>query len=133
MNLVFLDTVGILALWDSADQWHPQADAAYSLLQAAKTPLLTSSYILLECGNASARRPYRSRVTMLRQALMDNGTLVEPTEQDCELAWEAFQRGEAGYAGIVDHVSFVLMRRLGLMEVFTNDAHFRAAGFRILF
>ena len=35
--------------------------------------------------------------------------------------------------GIVDHVSFVVMRRLGLTQAFTNDAHFRAAGFEVLF
>jgi len=25
MNAVFLDTVGLLALWDTADQWHAAA------------------------------------------------------------------------------------------------------------
>ena len=36
-------------------------------------------------------------------------------------------------AGIVDQVSFVVMRRLGLTRAFTNDWHFRAAGFETLF
>jgi predicted nucleic acid-binding protein len=26
---VFLDTVGLIALWDRADQWHSAADAAF--------------------------------------------------------------------------------------------------------
>jgi len=33
----------------------------------------------------------------------------------------------------VDHVSFVVMRRLGVGRAFTNDRHFRAAGFETLF
>jgi predicted nucleic acid-binding protein len=33
----------------------------------------------------------------------------------------------------VDHLSFVVMRRLDLLEAFTNDRHFRAAGFHALF
>ena len=48
-------------------------------------------------------------------------------------AWSAFARGQAGGAGIVDHISFVVMRRLGLTDAFTNDGHFVAAGFKVLF
>jgi predicted nucleic acid-binding protein len=33
----------------------------------------------------------------------------------------------------VDHISFVVMRRLGVTKAFTNDRHFRAAGFEVLF
>ncbi|MCL4206841.1 MAG: hypothetical protein KJ000_30535 [Pirellulaceae bacterium] len=44
-----------------------------------------------------------------------------------------FGRGEAGQAGIVDHVSFQVMHRLGIVEAFTNDMHFAAAGFKTLF
>jgi hypothetical protein len=32
MNTVFLDTVGLLAQWDSTDQWHAAADRASALL-----------------------------------------------------------------------------------------------------
>jgi len=39
----------------------------------------------------------------------------------------------AGDAGIVDHVSFQVMRRLGITEEFTNDKHFQAAGFAVQF
>jgi predicted nucleic acid-binding protein len=59
--------------------------------------------------------------------------LVEPAASDLEVAWTAYARGEAGSAGIVDHVSFVVMRRLGIIDAFTNDRHFRAAGFDTLF
>jgi predicted nucleic acid-binding protein len=33
----------------------------------------------------------------------------------------------------VDHVSFAIMRRMGIPKAFTNDGHFRAAGFETLF
>jgi predicted nucleic acid-binding protein len=58
---------------------------------------------------------------------------MEPTAQEVEDAWAAYERGEAGQAGIVDHVSFQVMRRLGITEAFTNDNHFQAAGFTTLF
>ena len=53
--------------------------------------------------------------------------------QEIEDAWAAYERGEAAQAGIVDHVSFQVMRRLGITEAFTNDKHFEAAGFTLLF
>ena len=90
MTAVFLDTVGLLALWDLSDQWHAAAEAAFKELSQRRATLVTTAYILLECGNAAA-------------------------------------------AGIVDHLSFVVMRRHGIQEAFTNDQHFRAAGFTTLF
>jgi predicted nucleic acid-binding protein len=88
---------------------------------------------MCECGNASARRAYRRDVYDLRRYLIQAGLLIEPNTQEVEYAWAAFDRGEAGQARIVDHISFVVMRRLGITEAFTNDKHYQAAGFTVLF
>jgi predicted nucleic acid-binding protein len=133
MTGVFLDTVGLLAVWDTSDQWHVPAAEAYRNLLHRGCPLLATNAVLLECGNAAARRPYRQRVKALREALLEEHLLVEPTVEEVAAAWEAFDRREAGQAGIVDHLSFAVMRRLGLTEAFTNDRHFQAAGFLTLF
>src|SRR3990172_9660348 len=129
MNAVFLDTVGMIAVWDIADQWHSIAEAKYRKLLTQGRPLVTTEMVLLECGNAASRRPYPPRVNVLRQALIEDNLLVAPTPEEVEQAWAAYDRGEAGQAGIVDHLSFQVMRRLGLTEAFTNDQHFQAAGF----
>jgi hypothetical protein len=133
MSAVFLDTVGIIAIWDVADQWHPAAEPLYQKLLAQGRPLMTTETVLLECGNAVARRPYRPRIAALRRQLIQGGLLVVPTPEEVEEAWAAYDRGEAGEAGIVDHLSFRVMRRLRLTEAFTNDQHFQAAGFTTLF
>ena len=133
MNGVFLDTVGLLALWNLADQWHAEAEAAFQRIAAGRTPTLTTTFVLLECGNAAARRPFRAEVDLLRRTLEQRGELIVPTGADWLQAWEAYAKGETGQAGIVDYVSFVVMRRLGLNDAFTNDRHFQAAGFRTLF
>ncbi len=133
MSEVFLDTVGLLALWDEDDQWHADAASAFARLAGANTRLVTTTFVLLECGNAAARRPYRRRVHALRQTMAARGEVLAPTEDDSQAAWSAYDRGEANNAGIVDHVSFVVMRRLGLTQAFTNDRHFQAAGFEVLF
>lgn len=133
MKDVFLDTVGMIAVWDDTDQWHADAMVAYSLLFNQGRKLVTTPLVLCECGNASARRTYRPDVCDLRRTLIQEGLLIEPTAKEIEDAWAAYDRGEAGQAGIVDHVSFQVMRRLGIAEAFPNDNHFQAAGFTVLF
>lgn len=133
MSVVFLDTVGLIAQWDTTDQWHALADAAYQQIKVQRKSVVTTTFILLECGNTAVRRTFRSDVCVLREALRIRNDLIVPTEDDLEQAWESYERGEAAQAGIVDHVSFVVMRRLGLTEAFTNDRHFQAAGFTTLF
>ena len=99
MNDVFLDTVGLLAAWDIRDQWHIGADAAYQNLLQQGRRLVTTPLILWECGNAAARRPYRRRVNVVRQYLMDEGSLIEPLAQEVEDAWAAYDhgRGSSGW------------------------------------
>ncbi len=133
MNGVFLDTVGLLARWNASDQWCAAATASFSRIQASRRPLITTSYVLLECGNAASRRSFRREVARTRQALVQAGQAIEPTPGDIDRAWEAYERGVTGGPSIVDCVSFEVMRRLGLTEAFTNDQHFAEAGFRTMF
>src|SRR5258708_2337551 len=105
MTHVFLDTVGLIALWDKDDQWHAAAESAYQHIVAHRQSTLTTRFILLECGNTAARRTFRSDVCALRQMLDLRDELIVPTEEDWLNAWAAYERGEAAQAGIVDHVS----------------------------
>lgn len=133
MTPVFLDTVGLLALWDTDDQWHDAAQSAYKGVVSSRQPVATTTFILLECGNAAARRPYREDVCLLRRTLELRNEVIVPTESDWVAAWNAYQQGEGGRAGIVDCVSFAVMRRLTIRQAFTNDRHFQEAGFETLF
>lgn len=130
---VFLDTVGLIALWDESDQWHKAAHACFSELTALRADVVTTSFVLLECGNAAARRPYRAAVARLRERLESGHLLILPTSSDWVGAWAGYDRESTDGAGIVDHVSFAVMRRLGITKAFTNNRHFRAAGFEPMF
>ena len=130
---VFLDTVGLLATWDATDQWHASAQACFAGLLARRADACTTTSVLLECGNAAARRPYRAAVCRLRSRFEQAGRLIVPTDEDWQTAWAAYASGQADSAGIVDRLSFAVMRRLGITQAFTNDRHFRSAGFETLF
>lgn len=133
MSRVFLDTVGLLALLDEADQWHALANAAYVWVKESGREFVTTPLIFLEAGNAAARTQYRKPICDIRREMTARGDVVEPSASELEFAWRNYERGEANRAGIVDQASFMVMRRLGLTEAFTNDQHFAAAGFTTLF
>lgn len=130
---IFLDTVGLLALWDRSDQWHSAALEAFKAFSAERTNLYTSSFVLLECANAAARRPYRTAVAALKKEMEATGRVIAPTDEDLQKAWSAYESGDMGGPGVVDLTSFQIMRRLGITRAFTNDRHFRTAGFQPLF
>src|SRR4051794_19568605 len=123
----------MLAQWDQSDQWHAIAARAFQELIARGDRTVSTTFVFLECGNAAARRPYRALVAQTREEMEASGRLIVPAQQDWEQAWASYHRQAAGGAGIVDHVSFIVMRRLGISDVFTNDKHFQAAGFNTLF
>jgi uncharacterized protein len=133
VSSVLLDTVGLLAQWDASDQWHDAAAGALKALIARGDRTVSTTFIFLECGNAAARRPFRALVAQTREEMQASGRLIIPTDDDWSQAWEAYSRGGPTGAGIVDHVSFVVMRRLKITDVFSNDKHFHAAGFNTLF
>ena len=131
--IVLLDTVGLLALWDESDQWHRIAQASFAKLLESRADLVTTTAILLECVNAAARRPYRSAVSRLRNEMEKGNRLIAPISDDWRTAWFNYENGGSDSAGIVDNISFAVMRRLKISKAFTNDRHFRAAGFEVLF
>jgi predicted nucleic acid-binding protein len=130
---VFLDTVGLVAAWDASDQWHVPAARALARCAEEGVPTVTSALVLLECGNAAARRPYRSSVAKLYAQMQGSGKLIVPTDEDLRLGWERYGTQPPGGPGIVDQISFIVMSRLGITRAFTNDQHFRRAGFEVLF
>jgi uncharacterized protein len=69
----------------------------------------------------------------MRELLERSGQLIVPTTEDWNAGWSAYANGVIGDAGIVDFISFTVMKRLGITDVFSNDRHFKTAGFNTLF
>jgi uncharacterized protein len=133
MSPVFLDTVGIIASIDDTDQWHQAADVVYRQLLRSKRKLLTTSVVMLECGNAASRRIYRKDIVQLTRSLEATGLLIEPTGKEFWDAWDEYEEFSQHGPSIIDCISFQVMRRRGLTDVFSSDRHFATAGFTLLF
>ena len=130
---MFLDTVGVLALLDTRDQWHVAAETSWVRMLAYEMDFMTTPYVLAECANAATRRPYRAAVVRMRNSLTASAAVIVPTDEEWDSAWQNYSRGDAASAGVVDQLSFLVMRRFGCTRAFTNDRHFSAAGFEVLF
>jgi hypothetical protein len=72
---------GWFAGWNRSDQWHLGAKRAMdNVIASGPVQFSSTSFILLECGNAAARRPFRREVDLLRQRLEAQNQLILPTE-----------------------------------------------------
>ncbi len=130
MTPVFLDAVGLLAVWDVDDQWHLAAVPVFEQIVRTGRPTVTTSLVLYECGNAASRGPFRGNVDDLRRSMAAEGQLIEPTSDEIEKAWADYVRGVAGSAGIVDHIAFAVMRRLGITQVQANFGYLHCGSAR---
>lgn len=133
MEPVFLDTVGLLAVWDRSDQWHGPAAEAFAAISRQGAPVYSSGFVFLELANAAARKPYRAAVDMLRRDLESRGRLYTPGSKELDAAWKHYANGPPTGPGVVDLVSFEAMKASGIRRAFTNDRHFSAVGFETLF
>ncbi len=133
MKAVFLDTVGVVALWNRRDQWHAAANEAFGILLAERAVFYSTTYVIAECANAVSRVPVRSNLAKLVAGMEKTGGLQIPTDAEWAEAWAKYVRGHSGSPGMVDHLSFLVMRRRGLSRVFSNDQHFANEGFSPLF
>ena len=134
MNRIFLDTSYAVALSASTDEHHTRAVELADELEDSGTHFVTTRAILLEIGNALSKVRHRSAAIRLLTAL-ENDPKVEIVAASDELyrrAFEAYSDRVDKEWGLIDCMSFVVMKDEGVTEALTADNHFRQAGFRVL-
>jgi len=125
---VFVDTSALLAVLDGDD---PNHEAAAGMLKAAlhDDDAFTHNYVHVEAeqlvrrrlGALFAERLLREVLPALRTVWIDEGIHTEAVGG-------LYKKGRA--ASLVDEVSFVLMRRLGVETALAFDTDFEREGFR---
>ncbi len=130
-NQIFVDTLFVIALINRRDQYHQQASELADRLEGY--PLLITDVILLEIGNALARNYKKEAVEIIEQFLnSDEVKIVHLTPHLFERAFELYTVYQDKEWGLVDCVSFVVMREMGVSQALTFDRHFAQAGFQVL-
>jgi len=127
----FVDTMFVLSLINTQDQYHYQASVLADQLEGA--PLLTTDAVLLEIGNALARSYKREAITIIDDfRSSDEVEIVRLTPDIIDRAWVLYKHYHDKAWGFVDCVSFIVMHDRSVSDAATFDQHFVQAGFRAL-
>ena len=131
---VFVDTSGFKALVDEKDEFHYRAVEKWDNFARKGVSLVTSNYILdesytlirVKCG----LKVVKNFRILLAEGLKDI-KVSRITLDDELLAWDWFGKDWSGLS-FTDCVSFTVMKRLGIKQVFGFDNHFKRAGFEVV-
>ncbi|MBM4353374.1 MAG: type II toxin-antitoxin system VapC family toxin [Deltaproteobacteria bacterium] len=129
---VFVDTSALLALVNVNDAHHGEAIRIFRELAAAEAPLVTHSYVLVEAGALVRRRFGPAAFNRVGETVRRSALVVWVDERLHCAAWEKAAAGGRKGPGLVDHVSFLVMREMDVGLVATFDGHFSKQGFRTL-
>lgn len=131
MDSVFIDTAFVVALINQNDVYHSQAVELSR--QYENRPMITTNIVLLEIGNALARNHKHEAIQIIEAfRSSDDVTIVDLNKLDFEKAFEIYKRYDDKSWGLVDCISFVVMRNNNVTDVLTSDMHFGQAGFNVL-
>lgn len=125
---VFIDTGYILALLNTADEYHEHAAVTSGQV---KPPFLTTEAVLMEIGNALSRARWRALGYATIQDLR-----ADPNIEIVQVDSALFERALSLYGarmdkewGLTDCMSFVVMQERNSTQVLSTDRHFVQAGF----
>ena len=131
MTEIFLDSSYVIALVNKKDQYHEQASEMARVL--GDQSLVTTDARLLEIGNGLARNFKAEAIAVIEEFL--NSDEVRIISVDTNLFQKGFNLYKAYQDkawGLVDCISFIVMREGGIADALTTDSHFEQAGFNVL-
>ena len=134
MNDVFLDTSYAIAIASKNDSLHQQSRSLAKKIKKENVPIVTTQAVLLEIGNALSKSRQRKLGIDLLESIENNpNTKIIPiTNELYEKTFALFRDRTDKEWGLVDCVSFVVMRDHQMSSALTADEHFIQAGFRAL-
>jgi len=128
---IFVDTLFVVAQISQRDQHHKKASELAE--QFDGYPLLVTDAVLLEIGNALARNYKKEAVEVIEHFLTsDEVKVVHLTPQLFDQAFAEYKRHQDKEWGLIDCISFIVMRQEGIRQALTFDHHFEQAGFQVL-
>ena len=137
--MIFVDSWAWIALAVTSDQFHGAAKKEHKRLKKRHIGYVTSNFVLSEVITYLYRKQKPTDAKAFIAAFLDaieQGTyrLVEVSSQQFHNAWVLRQKYyDKPDISFVDLTSMVVMHDLGIIDVFTGDAHFQQVnlGFRL--
>jgi predicted nucleic acid-binding protein len=128
----FVDTSAFYAVLDKSDVNHDKAANIWRELLATDVLLITTNYVIIECFALMHHRLGKNATRVFQDDILPLTSIQWVGENDHLLGVSAFLTASRRKLSLVDCVSFVIMRELGLKEVFCFDKDFEKEGFSCL-
>ncbi|MDQ3633875.1 MAG: PIN domain-containing protein [Acidobacteriota bacterium] len=131
MKTTLIDTLYVVALLNEKDENHYKANELVEIYD--KQPLIVTDAVLLEIGNTLSRKYKTQAIEMFNEFFVSPEVeIVRLDESLFNKAFELYRDYADKTWGLVDCVSFVVMRERGITDALTSDQHFVQAGFKAL-
>lgn len=128
--MIFLDTSAIYAWADVADPNHREAVGRLDTIVRNGEDLLTHNYVLVESmALLQARLGLAAASKLAKDAAR---FVIEWVDDDLHAASvRELEQARKRHLSLVDHVSFLVMRRHAVTTAFAFDPDFESAGFSL--
>lgn len=128
--MIFVDTSAIYAWADISDPNHTVALRHLDAILRSDNELLTHNYVLVE---AIALLQARLGLAAAKKLAADaDAFVVEWVDEELHTAGvRELERSNKRRVSLVDHISFLVMKRRTITTVFAFDPDFASAGFQI--
>lgn len=118
MKLTFVDTSGWIALVNVSDSFHRRATEIYQFKYKEGNRFVTHQGVMLEVGNGLSSVRLRPMAIGLKNKLEKSDRFEQHSidEELYEAGWKLYAMRPDKDWGIVDCISFILMKDLGITE-----------------
>jgi len=129
--MTFVDTLFVVGYTNERDQYHEKALELAAIYN--RKPVLVTDAVLLEIGNTLSGRFRQQQIQTIEDFFeSDEVKIVRLDETLFDKAFQLYKTHADKFWGLVDCISFVVMREHNIMDALTCDKHFTQAGFRAL-
>jgi predicted nucleic acid-binding protein len=133
VSKLFVDTGAFLARELAQDQHHVAAARGWGILADSEDRLFSTEHVLDETITLLARRESYAFAAACAATYLQSKAIewLRPTAEDYGKAAKLMRKYADQSVSFTDCVSFVLMRRESITQVFGFDRHFQAAQFEL--
>jgi predicted nucleic acid-binding protein len=130
---MFVDTGALLALADSRDNYHTEANETAIQLEKQGAIWITTNLIVAESYTLILRRGGYSAAIRFLEFIRNSGNilLIYSTLESEVLAETILRKYKDQEFSFVDAVSFAIMHEQNISTAFGFDSHFLVAGFQL--
>lgn len=133
MKALFVDTGAFVAKEIANDQHHSAAGKGWNELSGGSKRIYSSEHVFDESLTLIARRSTPAWAADWGSDALDCAEIewLSPTLQELRQGVNLMRKYADQRVSFTDCLSFILMKRIGIRDVFGFDRHFNAAGFRL--